>query len=119
MRDINEEVKEQLNTVLPTYYELFLDQDSVIPCISYQTTENVEESKGNGSCWDRITVRVKLWVSTVGDMCTYSSQIDNALAELGPFVRGGSMELANGDLICRIMDYSILIPEKYITTRYL
>lgn len=119
MRDINEEVAEQLNTVLPTYYELFLDQSSKIPCISYQITQNFEESKGNGSCWERITLRVKLWVSTVGDMCTYSSQIDDAIAELGPFTRSSSYEISQGDLICRITDYSILIPEKYSTTRYL
>lgn len=119
MRDINKEVVETLSAVLPTYYELFLDADSKIPCISYQITNNYEESKGNGSCWERVIIRVKLWVSTVEDMCTYSSQIDDAIAELGSFTRSASYELAQGDLICRITDYSILIPEKYSTTRYL
>ena len=118
MIDINKEVKEQLTTVLPTYYELFLDADSTIPCISYQVTNNYEESRGSLSCYERITVRVKLWVNTVGDMCTYSSQIDDALSALGPTSRSNAYEMSQGDLICRIMDYSILIPEIYTNERY-
>ena len=118
MRDINNEVQEQLSTVLPTYYELFLDKQSSIPCISYQITNNFEESKGNTKCYDRIILRVKLWVNTVGDMCDYSSRIDDAIAVLGPFTRSSAYELSDGDLLCRIIDYSILIPETYSTTRY-
>ena len=119
MKDINKQVEETLSTVLPTYYELFLDSQSTIPCISYQVTNNFEESKGNELCWDRIIVRVKLWVTTVGDMCSYSSQIDDAIAVLGPFTRSSAYELSQGELICRIVDYSILIPETYSTMRYL
>ena len=118
MRDIYTEVVEQLKTVLPTEYELFLDSSQKPPCISYQITNNFEESKGNTKCWDRITVRVKLWVSTVRDMCIYSEQIDDAMAELGTFTRSNVYELAQGDLLCRIIDYSILVPEIYNATRY-
>lgn len=118
MKDINEEVKEVLSTVLPTYYELFLDTSSSTPCISYQLTQNMEESKGNTLCWERINLRVKLWVSTVQEMVEYSNEIDEAVATLGTFRRTSANELNEGDLICRIMDYSILIPEIYTKTRY-
>lgn len=119
MKDISEEVQAKLNTVLPTCYELFLSPDTIPPCISYQITNNSIESNGNTACYERIVLRIKLWVNTVSDMCLYSARIDDALAELGPFQRNTSYEMVQGSLLCRVFDYSIIIAEKYNTVRYL
>ena len=119
MKDINEYVEEVLNTVLPTYYELFLDNSSHIPCLSYKVSNNSEISKANTLCYERIIIRVKVWCTSIQDLCEYSSKVDDAIATLGPFTRSTASELNDGDLLCRIIDYVITLPEKYSTTRYL
>ena len=39
------------------------------------------------------------------------------MAELGPVNRSSVAELTDGDLLCWIFDYSILIPEVYTSYR--
>lgn len=117
MIDINTNIVETLTTVLPTRYELYLDGSESVPCITYQIVQNNENQKGNINGYSFITVRVKLWCTTVEEQCTYSGQIDNAMAELGHFDRQNVGEMTDGDLLCRIFDYSILLPETYDTYR--
>ena len=107
MRNINTEIVSALKTVLPTYYETQLNAQDV-PCISYQIVTNQDVQKANLNGYSLITVRVKIWAITVEDTCRYSAEIDDALSAIGHFERRSVGELTDGDLLCRIMDYSIL-----------
>ena len=117
MININTNIEATLKEVIPTYYENYLDSDYEIPCVVYSILQNSEVEKGNVNGYSLITVRVKLWAVSIKDLCDYSEAIDNALAELGHFERQSVGELVDGDLMCRIMDYSILLPEQYNSYR--
>lgn len=117
MININEDIKAQLSTVLPTYPELYLDGNQDIPCITYQIIQNYEQEKGNTLGYSVITVRVKVWAITYSDMVGYCEAVDDSLAALGHFSRTSVGELTDGDLLCWIMDYSILLSETYNQTR--
>lgn len=117
MININTNIVEKLNELVPTYYELYLDGTQVIPCCTYQIITNSESEKGNLNGYSTITVRIKIWSTEVEQLCDLSSRIDDKIAELGHFTRLSVGELSDGDLLCRIFDYSILLPEVYTTTR--
>lgn len=117
MRSINTEIVNILSPIKPTYYELYLDGSQEIPCISYQIIQNAEVAKGNINGYSSISVRLKLWSTSVEELDSMSSDVDDALATIGRFERTTVGELTDGDLICWILDYSILIPEVYNTTR--
>jgi len=119
MININEDIKAALGEIAPTYYELFLDKDSVIPCISYSVISNAEEQIANTAGYSRITVRVKAWAPRLTDALSMMERIDDALATIGVFTRRGAGELADGSLVCEIADYSILIRETYSTPRHM
>ena len=119
MTDITVRVVEQLNKVLPTYYEMFLDNSQPLPCISYTQIENADEALGNYRAWSRITYKIKIWCNQVSDITQYGIDIDNKLAEIGRFHRNGVQDIRYGDLICRIMDYTILVNEIFDMSRYL
>lgn len=119
MLDISTQLTSKLSEVLPTYYDLFLDEDSVTPCISYFILSNIEEEKANSHGYSRITVCVKVWASTVADIVSYNSQVDDKIAELGPFTRQSVGEQRKDSLLCSISNYSILLNELYNNVRYL
>lgn len=118
MIDITTQVVARLNTVLPCVYELFLDKSAPIPCISYQQTTNLEEATGNTLGWSLISFRIKIWATSVEELTEYAIQIDDAMAVLGEFTRTQTADLTlNNNLLCRLMDYQILVHENYNTIR--
>lgn len=119
MIDITPEVVQALDKVLPTSYEMFLDnQSQSLPCISYSMIENADQALGNDRAWSRITYKIKIWCNEVSNITTYMLAVDDALATLGRFHRNGVQDIRYGDLICRIMDYTILTNEIFETSRY-
>lgn len=119
MIDITPLVVEKLNQVLPAQYEMFLDTSLGLPCISYTQIENADDLLGNTRGYSRITYKIKIWCNEVSNITQYGIEIDNKLAELGRFHRNGVQDIRYGDLICRIMDYSVLVNEIYDRYRYL
>lgn len=118
MVDFEPIVKEKLDSILPTYYELFLDDKSIVPCISYQQIENGDLENGNNLGYSRITFRIKVWAKTVRDLTIYANRVDDAMSDIGRFIRIATNDLANGDLLCRIVDYSATYREFYNNVRY-
>ena len=120
MININTFLVENLTELLPIplEYELFLDESTTIPCVSYQVTQNTEVAQGTINGYSRIIVRFKIWAQTVRELCEYSEQLDDAVASLGTFQRSSVGDMYDGSLLCRIVDYTILIPEKYNNARY-
>lgn len=118
MKDYSTQLVTKLNTVLPCIYELFLDNSSDIPCISYQQTNNNELATGNTQGWSYISYRIKIWATSIADLTTYSIQIDDKMNELGEFIRTQCVDMTlNNNLVCRVMDYQMLCNEKYTTIR--
>lgn len=115
MVNINIPLEDKLKDILPTYLEQFLDDTAKIPCISYSITRNQEMNQGNTVGYSMINARIKIWAKRMEELCSYSESVDNAMAELGHgrFIRSMVGDLNDNDLICRILDYAILLPEQY------
>ena len=105
-------IKTELGKILPTFYELFVDSDTVLPAITYIETSNIDDKVGDTLGYSRITYRIKLWASTVADFDTYSPQIDTAMRGLG-FWRINAYETVRGVELCRTMEYRALANEFY------
>lgn len=108
----NKEIQAALSTLLPTYYELFLDKSAAIPCISYIPNDNRVDVQGDTMGYSYVSFKVKLWAKTVEDIETYSPQIDDIMREMG-YVREQITELSADGVICRIMVYQGLGKEYF------
>lgn len=61
MIDYKPELVSELKTLgLPVHYELFLTQDTELPCISYQEGNNATHRDGDTLGYSYITFRVKI-----------------------------------------------------------
>ena len=117
MVNIQDKIVEQLQTILPCYYDLFLNPASETPCLSWQVLQNTEVARGNLNGYSLITFRVKIWATTVEEICSISEQVDDKMAELGRFIRTSVGELTDGELICSMVDYQITVSEYYTNYR--
>lgn len=114
MIDFNKELVSALNTVLPTYYELALTQDSETPCISYQERDNADTLTGNTIGYSRLSYTVKVWANSIAEIQKYVLLVDKALRPLG-FKRVGANELhdPNSAMIQKILTYEALGLENF------
>lgn len=119
MVNIDSQLVSNLKEILPCYLDQFLDNSATIPCISYSITRNEDVAQGNVLGYSRIVARIKIWANKLEDICSYSEAIDNMMASIsgGKFSRAFVGDLLNDDMLCRILDYSILLPEYYSITR--
>jgi hypothetical protein len=62
---------EELDEILPTYYELFVDSDTPTPCITYIEANNATELDGDTMRFSRIVFLVKVWGSTLTQLMPY------------------------------------------------
>lgn len=83
MYNYNKELVKELDTILPTYYELFVDSSTQTPCITYIELTNVAEQEGQTLRYSNIAYRVKIWGTADDDLYPYSSLLDNKMFELG------------------------------------
>ena len=104
------EIREALNTVLPTFYELFVDSTTELPALTYNEIQNLDDRVGDTLGYSRITYRIKLWASSVADIDLYSPQIDEVMRGLG-FYRISSYETVRDLVICRSFEYRALAKE--------
>ncbi len=81
-----------LKSILPTYYEMILNRELSIPCISYMELSNASRETGETIGYSAIQYQIKVWANKIEDLQNYASQIDNALRPLG-WKRVGSNEL--------------------------
>lgn len=83
MINYNKELAAQLNTILPTHYELFVDDETAIPCLTYQKINDYANEEGNSIRYSTITYRIKLWTDKLSDIDTYGSSLDELMFNLG------------------------------------
>lgn len=116
MIDYNQELTSALSTILPTRYEMALDSNTPIPCISYMEINNYSVTEVNGASlgYSRITYQVKVWGHQIADLQKYAKQIDNVLRPLG-FKRISSGELYDNQstMIQKILTYEALALEEF------
>lgn len=113
MIDYKPELVSELKTLgLPVHYELFLTQDTELPCISYQEGNNITHKDGDTLGYSYITFRVKIWSKRVSEISDYSLQIDELMRGLG-FDRISTSELWVDGIGQNLLTYRGLGKELY------
>lgn len=112
MIDCNTEIKNALQTILPTYYELRLSAGIETPCISYQERSNTAQETSDNLEYSRISYTIKVWGYDLEQLNTYAKQIDNKLRPMG-WKRVGAQELFSyqSAMIQKILTYEALAIE--------
>lgn len=108
MIDIKPTVVSALQGIgIGVYYEMFIDDKTPIPCITYRENNNADLLVGDTLEYSDISFIIKVWTRSVEEAARYSSAIDAALKPLG-FTRTFSDELVADNIIQRILRYSAI-----------
>lgn len=83
MFDYKPELVRQLDTILPTYYELFVDSKTETPCLTYLELSNIADLEGETLRYSKLAFRIKIWGTADDDLYPYCSLLDNKMYELG------------------------------------
>lgn len=103
-----------LTPILPTYYELALTNDIMLPCISYQERNNYMDATGDTLGYTRISYTIKIWATAYGTVQVYAPRVDAAMRKLG-FKRVSSGELFDkqSTRVQKILTYEAYAFEHY------
>lgn len=114
MIDYHANIVTALNNILPTVYELNLNPDTDVPCISYMERNNYSYADGDTLGYSKISYQVKVWGYTIEQLQQYAIEIDDALRGLG-FTRVSSGELydINSTMKQKILVYEALAKEDF------
>ena len=102
----------ELSKILPTYYELYCDSNTKLPCFTYIENVNEDLYQGDTFGYSNIGYLIKLWATDLVDIDYYSQEADSTMRTLG-YKRRSTNELVVGLKICKIMNYTALGLEKY------
>ena len=94
----------ELDTVLPAYYELFMDSDTECPCITYLELSNVANAEGETLRYSTISFRIKLWGRDYEELTQYIEPLDSLMFSLG-FTRISYTELVESGMSQLIFTY--------------
>lgn len=111
MYNYKDELTEALDTVLPTYYELFLDSDTKTPCITYLELSNMADLEGDTMRYSTLSFRIKIWGTINDDLFGYAEDLDEVMFSLG-FKRTAYNELVIDTTIQHIFTYEAVALEK-------
>ena len=106
------DIVKELNKILPTYYELFCDSNTKLPCFTYIENINEDVVTGDTLGYSSIGYTIKLWANDVADIDRYSNEADIVMRKLG-YRRKSSNELTVDNQIEKIMNYEALGLENY------
>ncbi len=114
MNDYSIQLVSALQTILPTYYELFLTTDTETPCISYQERNNAVDRNGDTLGYSRVSYTVKVWGNDIAELNKYARDIDNLLRPMG-WKRTSCNELKdiNSTMIQKIMTFEAMSLEVF------
>lgn len=105
MIDYKPTLVENLNAILPTYYELFVDNSIETPCITYIEDENTVYTEASNLRYSYITYTVKIWGRNgIDELVPYVNQLDNLMFSLG-FKRQSYNELWMDEQVSLIFRY--------------
>lgn len=84
MVDLKPLVYRQLCTLeLPCFYELFVSQNTPLPCITYMEMENMADEEGTTLGYSTIRFSVKVWAKDVKTLSQNAISIDGVMRALG------------------------------------
>lgn len=112
MYNYNKELVNQLSTILPTYYELFMDTDTTVPCITYLELANVAEQEGDNLRYSAINYRIKIWANPRDYVNEEIYQLDDLMFSLG-FKRRAYNEIVDFEKAQYIFTYEAMALENY------
>lgn len=114
MVDYHTTLRDALNNVLPTHYEMTLHSGIKTPCISYLELDNSAHAQGNTLGYSRIQYQVKVWGNEIADLQKYALMIDNTLRPLGwKRISSGELYDHQSTMIQKILTYEALALEDY------
>jgi hypothetical protein len=114
MIDYTKQLVSALNSILPTYYELFLTSNTKTPCISYQERNNAVDRNGDTLGYSKVSYTVKVWGNDIAEINKYAIQIDNLLRPLGwKRTSIGELKDINSTMIQKIMTFEALALEVF------
>ena len=111
MINYSKEIKSQLETILPTYYELFVDDSIKAPCITYKESNNIAQEESEKLRYAYTIFQIKVWAKHISDIKHYVSLVDDLMFTLG-YKRIAFDELSYNGLICEILRYQGLSKEQ-------
>ena len=82
----------ELDKILPTYYEMFVDSSIKSPCITYIEMDNSAEQEGDTIAYSSLSYRIKIWADSLSELTQYAEQLDSVMRSLG-FKRTSKNEL--------------------------
>lgn len=90
-------------------YELFVNEQTVVPCVSYvQFSDNATYDGQNLRYYD-VSFLVKIYSYRIEELEDLSTEVDRLLA--GKFKRSGGSEFLLGDIIVKNLYYTATIKE--------
>lgn len=114
MVDYHTTLRDALNNVLPTHYEMTLHSGIKTPCISYLELDNSAHVQGNTLGYSRIQYQVKVWGNEIADLQKYALMIDDTLRPLGwKRISSGELYDHQSTMIQKILTYEALALEDY------
>jgi len=81
--DVKKELQAALETVLPTYYELFCDSSTSTPCITWREKDNADYLTGDTLEYSNVGFYIKIWGHSIDDLTDYALSVDNKMKDLG------------------------------------
>lgn len=103
-----------LNTILPTRYEMTIDKNTPIPCITWMELNNASTANGNTLGYSRLSYQIKVWGNKIEDLQYYAQEIDKVMRFMG-WTRISSGELYDNQstMMQKIMTYEALAYEHF------
>ena len=65
----------ELDKILPTYYEMFVDSSIKSPCITYIEMDNSAEQEGDTIAYSSLSYRIKIWADSLAELTQYAEQL--------------------------------------------
>ena len=93
-----------LSEILPTYYELFTDSNTPMPCITYMEETNAVDIQSDRIGYSVVGYYIKVWAQDAGTIQDTAQSIDDTMRALG-YTRTNSNELVVGRQIEKILTY--------------
>lgn len=104
MLDVRPYMVEQLEAVLPVYYDQFVEQ-AELPCITYrELTDNAGPEAGSHRYSEQF-YQIKIFTYNLADSAAYASAVDKIMYKIGA-KRLSSNEMNVNRQIITILNYS-------------
>lgn len=107
MIDIKKQLVAELNSILPTSYELIVQPTDKLPIITYVESGDYVSDTSKLLEYNKKQFIIKLWADKVSEVGQYTETITDKLRAIGLKLTNYN-ELAFGKQICAIMTFNCM-----------